>query len=61
MHPHRCIMDFPIVINAEVVLPDQAKAIKQYKSRLRKMTAAQKDINGGFRLNVDAQVADTNS
>src|SRR6516164_2570960 len=49
------VMDFPIIINAEVVLPDQAKAVKQYKSRLRKMTAAQKDIHGGFRLNVDAQ------
>src|SRR5207253_123820 len=47
-----------IIINAEVVLPDQAKAVKQYKSRLRKMTAAQKDIHGGFRLNVDAQVAE---
>ena len=32
--------------------------MKQYKSRLRKMTAAQKDIHGGFRLNVDAQVAE---
>ncbi len=52
------VMDFPITINAEVVLPDQAKAVKQYKSRLRKMTAAQKDIHGGFRLNVDAQVAE---
>jgi type IV secretory pathway VirB4 component len=52
------VMDFPIVINAEVVLPDQAQAVKQYKSRLRKMTAAQKDIHGGFRLNVDAQVAE---
>jgi type IV secretion system protein TrbE len=52
------VMDFPIVINAEVGLPDQAKAVKQYKSRLRKMTAAQKDIHGGFRLNVDAQVAE---
>jgi len=52
------VMDFPIVINAEVVLPDQSKAVKQYKSRLRKMTAAQKDIHGGFRLNVDAQVAE---
>jgi TraG P-loop domain len=52
------VVDFPIVINAEVVLPDQAKAVKQYKSRLRKMTAAQKDIHGGFRLNVDAQVAE---
>ena len=52
------VLDFPLVINAEVVLPDQAKAVKQYKSRLRKMTAAQKDIYGGFRLNVDAQVAE---
>ena len=52
------VMDFPIMINAEVVLPDQSKAVKQYKSRLRKMTAAQKDIHGGFRLNVDAQVAE---
>jgi len=34
------VMDFPIVINTEVVLPDQAKAVKQYKSRLRKMTVA---------------------
>src|SRR6266550_1950152 len=52
------VMDFPLVVNAEVVLPDQARAVKQYKSRLRKMTAAQKDIHGGFRLNVDAQVAE---
>src|SRR5215471_606883 len=52
------VMDFPLVVNAEVVLPDQAKAVKQYKSRLRKMTAAQQDMHGGFRLNVDAQVAE---
>jgi type IV secretory pathway VirB4 component len=52
------VLDFPLVMNAEVVLPDQAKAVKQYKSRLRKMTAAQKDMHGGFRLNVDAQVAE---
>ena len=52
------VLDFPIVITAQVVLPDQTKAVKQYKSRLRKMTAAQKDIHGGFRLNVDAQVAE---
>ncbi len=52
------VTDFPIVINAEIVLPDQTKSVKQYKSRLRKMTAAQKDMNGGFRLNVDAQVAE---
>ena len=52
------VMDFPLVMNAEVILPDQAKMVKQYKSRLRKMTAAQKDIHGGFRINVDAQVAE---
>jgi type IV secretory pathway VirB4 component len=52
------VMDFPLVINAEVMLPDQTKSIKQYKSRLRKMMAAQKDFHGGFRINVDAQVAE---
>jgi hypothetical protein len=52
------VMDFPVVINAEVSLPDQSKSIKHYKSRLRKMLAAQKDFHGGFRINVDAQVAE---
>ena len=52
------VMDFPLVMNAEVILPDQSKSIKQYKSRLRKMLAAQKDFHGGFRINVDAQVAE---
>ncbi len=52
------VMDFPLLINAEVTLPDQCKSIKQYKSRLRKMLAAQKDFHGGFRINVDAQVAE---
>jgi hypothetical protein len=52
------VMDFPLVINAEVILPDQSKSIKHYKSRLRKMLAAQKDFHGGFRINVDAQVAE---
>ncbi|MGO9274780.1 MAG: hypothetical protein ACLQOO_31885 [Terriglobia bacterium] len=53
--------DFPLVVNAEVMLPDQlsrAKAVKQSKSRLRKMMAAQRDMHGGFRVNVDAQVAE---
>jgi type IV secretion system protein TrbE len=52
------VMDCPVVVNAEVTLPDQNKSIKQYKSRLRKMLAAQKDFHGGFRINVDAQVAE---
>jgi hypothetical protein len=52
------LMDFPLVINAEVTLPDQARIVKHYKSRLRKMLAAQRDFHGGFRINVDAQVAE---
>ena len=52
------VMDFPLVINAEVAVPEQSKSIKQCKSRLRKMLAAQKDFHGGFRINVDAQVAE---
>lgn len=51
-------MDFPLVLNADVGLPDHAKVVKKYKGRLRKMLAAQRDIHGGFRLNVDAQVAE---
>ena len=51
-------LDFPIIVNAQVTIPDQAKALKSYKSRLRKMQAAQRDSNGGFRTNVDAQVAE---
>jgi type IV secretory pathway VirB4 component len=33
--------------------------LKGYKSRLRKMQAVQRDSNGGFRTNVEAQVAET--
>jgi hypothetical protein len=51
-------LDFPVVVNAEVIIPDQAKVISQYKWRQRKMMAAQRDINGGFRVNVEAQVAE---
>jgi type IV secretory pathway VirB4 component len=52
------LLDFPIVINTEIVVPDQARVITQYKWRQRKMMAAQRDINGGFRVNVEAQVAE---
>jgi type IV secretory pathway VirB4 component len=51
-------LDFPIVVNTEIIIPDQAKVIRQYKWRQRKMMAAQRDINGGFRVNVEAQVAE---
>src|SRR5579864_1611871 len=51
-------LDFPIVCNAQITIPDQAKVLKGYKSRLRKMQAAQRDANGGVRINVEAQVAE---
>src|SRR5258708_27078802 len=40
---------FPYTTLFRSILPDQVKAVKQYKSRLRKMLAAQKDMHGGFR------------
>src|SRR6516225_1267274 len=50
-------LDFPIVINTQVSIPDQGGRLKHFKGRLRRMTAAQRDTKGGFRINVDAQVA----
>lgn len=51
-------LDFPFVVNAQVAIPDQTKVLKTYKSRLKKMQAAQRDTHGGFRINVEAQVAE---
>ena len=51
-------LDFPIIVNAQITIPDQAKILKGYKGRLRKMQAAQRDANGGFRINVEAHVAE---
>jgi TraG P-loop domain len=48
---------FPVVINAQVLIPDQVKVLKGYKKRLQKMTAAQKDANGNFKSNPEAEVA----
>ena len=52
-------LDFPIVVSAQLTIPDQTKVLKGYKSRLRKMQAAQRDTHGGFRVNVEAQVAES--
>ncbi len=52
-------LDFPLIINAQATIPDQTKALKGYKSRLRKMQAAQRDSQGAFRVNVEAQVAES--
>jgi len=50
-------LGFPVVISGQVVIPDQVKILKAYKKRLQKMTAAQKDANGNFKSNPEAEVA----
>jgi type IV secretory pathway VirB4 component len=49
--------EFPIVISAEIAIPDQSKIMRSYKRRLLRMQAAQRDIHGGFKINVEAQIA----
>ena len=50
-------LDFPITVNTDVMIPDQAAMIRHYKGRLKKMQAAQRDSHGGYRIDIDAQVA----
>ncbi len=50
-------LGFPVVISEQVVIPDQVKVLKGYKKRLQKMTAAQKDADGNFKSNPEAEVA----
>jgi type IV secretory pathway VirB4 component len=49
--------EFPLVISAEVSIPDQNKIMRSFKHRLLRMQAAQRDIHGGFKINVEAQIA----
>src|SRR6266852_4668812 len=49
--------EFPIVASAEVAIPDQSKIMRAYKRRLLRMQAAQRDIHGGFKINIEAQIA----
>lgn len=51
------VLDFPIVVNSEITIPDQTKVLEHFKGRLRRMQAAQLDSNGAFKINVEAQVA----
>ena len=51
------VLDFPIIVNAEVTIPDQSKILEHFKGRLRRMQAAQRDSHGAFKINVEAQVA----
>lgn len=50
-------LGFPLVVSGQVEIPDQVKILKAYKKRLQKMTAAQKDANGNFKSNPEAEVA----
>lgn len=51
-------LDFPFFVNVQISIPDQAKVLKSYRTRLRKMQAAQRDSRGGLKVNVEAQVAE---
>lgn len=51
------VLDFPVVVNAEVTIPDQTRVIAGFKGRMKKMQAAQIDSRGGRMVNVDAAVA----
>ena len=51
------VLDFPIIVNAELTIPDQTKILKHFKGRLRRMQAAQRDSHGAFKINVETQVA----
>lgn len=51
-------LEFPLVVTTDVVIPDQTKIINYYKRQLLRMNAAQKDMKGNFRINVEAIVAE---
>lgn len=48
----------PMVVSAQVIIPNQVKVLDQYKKRHKKMRAAQLDSKGNVRLDVAAQVAE---
>jgi len=50
-------LGFPLVITGQVVIPNQVKVLKAYKKRMQKMVAAQKDAEGNFKFNAEAEVS----
>ena len=50
-------LGFPVVVSGQMLVPDQVKVLKSYKKRLQKMIAAQKDANGNYKSNPEAEVA----
>ena len=47
---------FPLTISVHVVIPNQQKVIEKYKSRYKKMQAAQMDKDGNHKVDVGAAV-----
>ncbi|GGG87234.1 TraG/VirB4 family ATPase [Edaphobacter dinghuensis] len=50
-------LGFPVVATGQVVIPNQVKVLKAYKKRMQKMVAAQKDAEGNFKFNAEAEVS----
>jgi hypothetical protein len=48
----------PMVLSAQITIPNQVKVLDQYKKRHKKMRAAQLDTKGNQRIDVAAQVAE---
>src|ERR1017187_5276497 len=48
----------PIVVSAQVLIPNQSKVLERFKKRHKKMMAAQRDSKGNLRIDVTAQVAE---
>jgi hypothetical protein len=48
----------PMVLSAQIIIPNQVKVLDQYKKRHKKMRAAQLDSKGNQRVDVAAQVAE---
>ena len=51
-------LEFPLVVTTDIVIPDQTKIINYYKRQLLRMQAAQKDMKGNYKINVEAIVAE---
>ena len=51
-------LEFPLVVTTDIVIPDQNKITNYYKRQLLRMQAAQKDMKGNFKINVEAIVAE---
>ena len=49
-------LGFPLTVSVQVVVPNQQKVIEHYKSRFKKMQAAQMDKDGNQRVDVNAAV-----